>query len=301
MSLASFFVIINLSLWLVEQKPKYYGSFQIGETVIKFGLSLFFVIILTMSWEGRALGMFIGGLISSLVSIFIIHKRGYLNMTYHKGYIKDALHFGLPLVPHQLGGWFRTGAIIFILIYIVGEKDTGLYNVGSQFVIPLSVLTVAFNKAWAPYLYRVLAGQPTLVEKKRIVKFTYMYFIGVLILAFLLMYIAPPVIDLILAKDFLKSHIYVNYLVYGVAFKGMYFMVVNYIFYEKKTKYLAYITFASSLVNVALAYWFILERGAIGAAQAYMFTAILSFLLVWYYSNKVYKMPWKLSFNSFTL
>lgn len=61
MSLASFFEIKNLSLWLVEQIPKYYGSIQINEIAIKFGLSLFYVVILTISREGRALGMFIGG------------------------------------------------------------------------------------------------------------------------------------------------------------------------------------------------------------------------------------------------
>jgi len=294
MSLASFFVTINLSLWLVEQKPKYYGSFQIGETIIKFGLSLFFVIILTMSWEGRALGMFIGGLISAIASIVILYKRSYLNMSYHKEYIKDALHFGIPLVPHQLSFWLRSGAIIFILVFLVGKKETGLYNVGSQFVIPMAVLTAAFNKAWVPYLYRKLSDKPTIQVKSKIVKFTYFYFISIFILALLLTYTAPILINLILEKNFAESYKYVGYLAFAAAFQGMYFMVVNYIFYEKKTKYLAYITFVSSLVNVGLAYWFIKERGAIGAAQAYLLTAILSFLLVWFYSNKVYKMPWKI-------
>lgn len=294
MSLASFFVTINLSLWLVEQKPKLYGGFQIGETAIKFGLSLFFVVALTMSWEGRVLGMLIGSIISALASIFFLWKRGYLNMTFDKSYIKDALNFGIPLVPHQLSFWLRSGAIIFILVDIVGQKETGLYNVGSQFVIPIGVLTAAFNKAWVPYLYRKLSAQPTFLEKQKIVKFTYLYFIGILLLALLVSYILPFVIALLLEERFLDSAIYVSYLAFAAAFQGMYLMVVNYIFYQKKNKYLAYITFTSSLINVALAFWFISNKGAIGAAQAYLITNVITFLLVWYYSNKVYKMPWKM-------
>jgi O-antigen/teichoic acid export membrane protein len=291
---ASFFVIINLSLWLVEQKPKYYGGFQIGETIIKLGLSLFFVILLTMSWEGRAYGIVIGGVITALISIILLNKRRYLDFQLSKEYLKDALHFGIPLIPHQLSYWLRSGAIIFILVYLVGKKDTGLYNVGNQFVIPISVLTAAFNKAWAPYLYRKLSNNPTILEKERIVKFTYLYFISILIFALLLIYIAPMIINLLLEKQFHNSYIYIKYLAFAVAFQGMYFMVVNYIFYEKKTKYLAYITFFVSIINVLLAYYFINKEGAIGAAQAYLIANILTFLLVWYYSNKVYKMPWKI-------
>jgi O-antigen/teichoic acid export membrane protein len=292
MSFTSFFVILNLSLWLVEQKPKYYGSFQIGETIIKLGLSLYFIIVLTMSWEGRIYGVFIGGSITALTSIYLLYKRNYLDFTFRKDYIKDALSFGIPLIPHQLSFWLRSGAIIFILAYIVGKKETGLYNIGSQFVIPISVLTAAFNKAWAPYLYRKLSKNPTLNTKHKIIKFTYLYFVGILILAYIITLVVPFLINLLLEKSFSESYVYVKYLAFAAAFQGMYFMVVNYIFFEKKTKYLAYITFFSSIINVSLAYYLITKNGAIGAAQAYLATSILTFFLVWYYSNKIYKMPW---------
>ena len=293
MSFASFFVYINLALWLVEQKPKYYGSFEIFDTITKFGLSLLFVIVLSLSWQGRAMGMFIGTIISAIISIFLMYKRGFLIFKYNKTYIRDALHFGIPLVPHQLSFWLRSGAIIFLLTHFVGEKQTGLYNVGAQFVIPIAVLTAAFNKAWAPYLYRKLSA-PTKQEKKNIVKFTYLYFIGIILIALSISWIAPYIMKFILNQKFHKASIYVFYLALGGAFQGMYFMVVNYIFYVKKTKYLAYITFSTSLFNVALAYILINKNGALGAAQANAISVLLSFLLVWYYSNKVYKMPWKL-------
>jgi len=293
LALSLFLVLINLSLWLVEQKPKLYGSYQIFETILKLGLSLFFIIILSMTWKGRILGMFIGGIISAILSIFILYKRKYLQFKYNKKYITDALHFGIPLVPHSLSFWLRSGAVIFLLSYLVGNKETGLYNVGNMLVVPLSVLTVAFNKAWAPYLYRKLSNKPSIIEKKKIVKFTYMYNIGVLLLAYVLYLIAPFIIEWFLDPKFKDSAIYIKYLAFALAFQGMYFMVVNYIFFEKKTKYLAYITFITSVVNVILAYILIKKNGAIGAAQASLITSILNYILVWFYSNKVYKMPWK--------
>ena len=292
LALSLFLVLINLSLWLVEQKPKLYGSYQIFETALKLGLSLLFIIVFSMTWKGRVLGMLIGGGVSAFLSLIILYRRGYLHFAYNKKYIKDALHFGVPLVPHSLSFWLRSGAVIFILSYLVGKKNTGLYNVGNMMVIPLSVLTVAFNKAWAPYLYRKLSKNISILEKKKIVKFTYMYNIAVLLLAYVLYLIAPFIIEWFLDPKFKDSAIYIKYLAFALAFQGMYFMVVNYIFYEKKTKYLAYITFITSIVNVMLAYVLIKKNGAIGAAQAFLITSILNYILVWFYSNKVYKMPW---------
>ena len=245
-----------------------------------------------MSWQGRAYGMLAGSVLSAILSVIILYKRGYLKMEFYKPYINDALHFGLPLIPHQLSFWLRSGAIIFILMYLVGEKETGLYNVGNQFVIPLMVLTAAFNKAWAPYLYRKLSNEPNIDNKKRIVRFTYYYFIGILILALLLALIAPLIIKIVLNERFHNAYVYIAYLAFAAAFQGMYYMVVNYIFYTKKTKYLAYITFFSSIINISLAYWLISINGAIGAAQAFLISSIISFGLVWFYSNKVYRMPW---------
>ena len=292
MSFMSFITVLNLTLWLVEQKPKNYSLFQIGETIIKLGLSLYFVILLAMSWQGRIYGMFIGTIISALVSLYFIYRRGYLTLNVNKEYIKDALGFGIPLIPHQLSFWFKSGAIVFLLSYFVGNKETGLYNVGLMLVLPLGVLTNAFNKAFSPYLYRKLSSKPLMSEKLNIVKFTYSYFVGVNLLAFALILVAPFVIDIFLDVKFADSYIYVVYLAFGAAFQGMYLMVVNYIFYIKQTKYLTYITFVSSVVNVALAYFLINKNGTVGAAQASLVASMLTFLGVWYYSNKVYSMPW---------
>lgn len=292
MSFFSFIVLMNLSLWLVEQKPLFYGGFELFDTLIKLGFSLFFVISLLMTWRGRVLGMFIGAMLSAIISLILLYKRDYLKFGLKEIYIKDALHFGIPLVPHQLSFWLRTGAIILLLNNFVGKDNTGLYSVGLQFVIPLSVLTVAFNKAWAPYLYRKLSDNPNIGDKNNIVKFTYSYIIAITLLSLLLIWIAPMVIKLLLNKDFHGASLFIKYLTIGVAFQGMYYMVVNYIFYVKKTKYLAYITFGTSLVNVSLAYVLIQKNGALGAAQANAISMFLSFLLVWYYSNKVYPMPW---------
>ena len=48
----------------------------------------------------------------------------------------------------------------------------------------------------------------------------------------------------------------------------------------------------SSLIHIALFYYFIKINSIVGAAQANLISFLLTFLVVWYLSHKVYPMPW---------
>jgi len=294
LSFTNFITVINTNLWIMEQKPILFGGFKISNTVLNFGISLFLVVVLLLSWKGRALGIFISGIIYSIISLILLFKRGFLKFKFNLDYIKDALKFGIPLLPYQLSGWIRNGGIIFLLIYLVGKNETGLYSVGSKFALIIIVLSLAFSKAWGPYLYRELAKEITLKTKIKVVKVTYLVFIAYLLLSLLLTWVAPFLIEFVFPESYSESYKYVGYLVFGAAFQGMYLMVVKFIYFEKKTKYVAYITFVISIINFLLAFVLIKYNGSIGAAQATAISFFISFVLIWFYSNKVYDMPWNI-------
>jgi O-antigen/teichoic acid export membrane protein len=69
-------------------------------------------------------------------------------------------------------------------------------------------------------------------------------------------------------------------------------MVTNYIVYAKKTFYLAWSTFSSSLITVALNFVLIKKFGAIGASISNAIGFTILFFMTWFLSIKVYKMPW---------
>ena len=105
---------------------------------------------------------------------------------------------------------------------------------------------------------------------------------------------APWLLAFLVGPAFKASYVYILWIALGFAFTGMYFMVVNYIFYAEKTHYLAIASISMSLLNVFLNYIFIKLNGPIGAAQATTITSFCTFLLVWYLSSKVYNMPWNI-------
>ena len=284
---------IVIVLWRVEQKPLPYGLFQISRTILKVSLSLSFVVLFVWGWQGRLLGEIITSIVFGLLSIFIIIKRKYINISFNKKYIKDALFFGVPLIPHALGGWILTGIDRIFINSMVNVAATGLYSVGYQIGAIIGLLAYSFNLAWIPFLYGKLK-ENNYSTKEKIVKFTYLYIGVIIFLALALSFIAPYFLKIFVSKDFYFAYKYVFWIALGHAFQGMYFMVVNYIFYVKKTYILAWITLFSAGTNIVLNYFFIQANGAIGAAQATTVTFFLQFVMVWILSSKVYKMPWKI-------
>ncbi len=283
--------MLTLTLWRVEQKPLPYGLFQIAQVVVNVSLSLLFVVVLGWGWQGRLVGVITTSIVFALISVFIIYKKKYIDFSFNKGYIRDVLFFGIPLIPHALGGWIMTSIDRIFINSMVGVAATGLYVVGYQIGMLINLLAISFNQAWSPFLFEKLK-EDDYSTKVQIVRFTYLYDGGIIVLALALSLIAPYFLKFFVGKSFYFAYKYVVWIALGYAANGMYFMVVNYIFYMKKTYILAWITLMSAVINIGLNYFLIKANGAIGAAQATTITFFISFILTWILSAKVYKMPW---------
>lgn len=290
-ALSQFISTLTLTLWQVEQKSLPYGLFQILQMILNVGLSLVFVIALGLQWQGRLLGIVITSIAFAFISAFITYRRKYVTFSLNKGYIKDTLLFGIPLIPHALGGWVMTGIDRIFINSMVNVAATGIYTVGYQVGMIINLLAASFNKAWSPFLFGKLK-EDNYYTKIKIVRFTYLYGGAIIAFALVLSFIAPFFLKFFVGKSFHSAYKYVLWIALAYAANAMYFMVVNYIFYVKKTYILAWITFFSACINIVLNYVLIKANGAIGAAQATTITFFLKFIMVWLLSARVYKMPW---------
>lgn len=293
-SLSQFITLVNTTLWIAEQNPRAYSIYQISQTILITMLTVLFIVGLGLEWEGQVIAMAIGYISFAMVSIFFLQKRDFLTFEHNKEDIRDLLRFGIPLIPHQLSGWIRTSGDKILLIVMVGSSSAGLFTVGYQVAMIMTLLTTAFNRAWNPYLYKLLSEKDNYKNKIKIVRWTYLYFIAVIILFILLYLISGLIFEYLLDDSFLDAMNFVVYILLANTFNGMYLMVSSYLFYTNKTKELAKITFTVSMVHIILSYLFINIFGAIGVAYSGAMSMFIIFIWVWYSSNSVYKMPWRL-------
>jgi len=286
-----FITNLNLVLWQAQGKSVSFAAYQVGQTIVYSTLSILFLVAYGMKWEGQLLAVAISTISFAVFSAGLMYKRYHLKPGINRGSIKELLEFGVPLVPHDLAGWVKTGADRILITMLVGASATGVYSVGYQIGMIIGIVATAFNRAFSPYLFNKL-NDISMVEKKQLVKYTYLYFMLIIIFALMLGAFSPVIFTFFLGKRFQGSIYMVIWVALGYAFDGMYYMVVNYIFYQGRTRLLSTITVTTSVLHVILTYTFVTQFREIGAAYATTISFAATFLLTWVLSARVYSMPW---------
>jgi len=284
-------ILFLMIIWQVDNKPIKYGIFQNLQTLINISLTILLVVIVGKNWQGRIEAQIITSTLFAVLSIYILYKKGWLDFSFKKSQINHALKFGIPLIPHTIGGVLINQTDRFFITNMISLADTGIYTVGFMLASMIELINVSFNTAYAPWLYKQLERADNHVKKK-IVRLTYGYFIGISIFSLLVALISPWLLSFLVGENFIGAYKYISWLALGFAFSGMYYMVANYIFYSGKTHLLSMVTLLTALVNITFNYIFIKLNGTVGAAQATSLAYMTSFLMTWIVSAKVYKMPW---------
>lgn len=286
-----FLVQIVLALWQASKKPIKYGALRITHAFLDAIGSIILVLVLALSWQGRLSGMLVAWLCAAIIAVYFLVREGWLARSIDPTYGKDALNFGVPLVPHALGGLLLGMADRFMVNNILDVSSTGIYVVSVQLGLILGMLADSFNKAFAPWLIEKLSDLDNELQKK-IVIFTYIYFFIIIALAVFGAFVAPYVLPYIVGPQFQTAGPLLIFILLGNAFIGMYYMVTNYIFYSRRTGLLSALTISIGVITVALSWFLINAYGIKGAAIGFLVGQASLFFGAWVLSNYCVPMPW---------
>jgi O-antigen/teichoic acid export membrane protein len=288
---AQFLIMTLLSIWQSNHQPLKYGAMRIAQSAIDAIASLILVISLGLAWEGRAGGIATATFVIACAALLLMYRGGWVRGSPDKHYARDALNFCIPLIPHTVGGMLIAMIDRFMITNLLDIASTGIYLVGLQIGMVLGLLTDSFNRAFSPWLFQSLK-QARSEDEFRIVRFTYIYFIIVILIAVLIGIFAPAILGVAVGEKFRTAAPIVAYITIGYAFGGMYYMVANYIFYTGRTAQLALITLTTGLLNVVVSYFLLKNNGIVGAAQAFLLAQATLFLGTWWLANRSKPMPW---------
>ncbi|PSV10641.1 polysaccharide biosynthesis protein [Photobacterium leiognathi subsp. mandapamensis] len=287
-----FITSMRLGQWQIRCQAKWFGFLQVSSSLVNMLLSLLFVIVLTQGAQGRIDAQVITGVFAAIVACVLLYKDKLLQVFVLKPlYIKEALFFGVPLIPHHIGFFLISAVDRFVINQKLGLNDAGIYMVAVQLSSAMAIIFDAINKSYVPWLFERLK-RDKYEEKKQIVKYTYLYFIIVLLVSGFAFLVGPIFITLIAGDKYSDAGQVIGLLCLGQAFGGMYLMVTNYIFFAKKTASLALVTIITGVCNLCLLFVFIDQFGLAGAAISFCLSKIIQFLMTWKLSKKCVNMPW---------
>lgn len=275
-------VVIPGALLRIQENAVSYGVLTYGNNVLKIAFSVYFVAYMNMGVSGALQGIFWANLLFSLVGFLIMRKH--MSWSISLDWLRRALRFSLPLIPHMLFHWILNLSDRLVLDHFVSPHEVGVYSLGYQVSLIVSVVITALNTAWAPYLVNrhKMDDAKTLFAQLS----TYFIFISSYV-ALVVILFGKYIVTLIAPPSYYEAINVIIPVTIGYLFLGMYYVAINHLFIANMTGRIALLSAIAALVNILLNLAFIPSYGMMAAAWSTTISYFVLFLGVFSTSTKL--------------
>lgn len=277
-SYAELLIQIPLSLYRTQQRAMAFVIAQISTFTLTLSATILFVVVWRMGAYGQLLGYLVGYSVMAVVLTALLFKEWW-SLPLNWGYLGTSLAYGLPLVPHSLAGWAMASVDRLLLEPRVSLGELGLYNLGYQIGMAMSVLVYSVNQAWSPYYYDLMKRGREPGQRVRQVTDLYVVLLGGICLLGALF--SQEIIAILAPARYLAAARYVPLILFSYLLNGYYFFASMPLFYHKKTQLIPIVTGASAALNIVLNLWWIPTWGALGSAWATLVSYVLALVIAY--------------------
>lgn len=253
MSLAVTLTTLALSLLFVLSMPKeinYYG--RIGAVAGTYGI-IGIPICIAILWQGRT---------------FVDLK-----------YWKFCFILAIPSVFHNLSDLMLGQSDKVMIQQLLNEDLLGIYGAALNFGGIIFTIFVALNNSWCPFFFEDHKNSDGEKVREKAKNFLELY--TVLSIGFILL--SREVYQVYVGREFWGGTIIIPVVVSSYYLNFLCTFPVNYEYYHMKTKVVAVVTIASSILNIGLNWLLIHAIGMAGAAVATMLSHSVQLALHYYY------------------
>ena len=282
-----------LTLLQARREPFRYIAIQTVSGALNLGVSVLLVVQWRMDWTGRMWGLIVA---QSAVAVVCLHGLIFRLRLLRPGFFHDSYRqlvaFGVPLIPHVIGGWVMTMAARLYLNNIASVADTGLYSVAFNLTSPLAMVVGAANNAYVPTLFQQLSSKEDW-DKIRLCRILLLVSLGLFLLALAGALAVRWVLPLFVGERFYGASKYVVWMALTYAIQGIYFIFGNFVVYSKRTYLMTWrADFLGGIVLLLMCPLLIRWNGPVGAAQATCLAFAASTVGCITAAQRAFPMPW---------
>lgn len=283
------FSTIALALYRVREEPGKYVGFQLAQSILGFGLIIYFVAIRQNGAVGKLQGELLAAIALVGLAAYLIPAHARFSWSWMEA--RRSLKFGAPLVPHLIFWWVIDLSDRMFLQHYATLQEVGIYSLGYNIIASLMVVAIAgLNNAWAPYFFS-RSNRP---GAKDIIAKLLMYFLcGLMFIGLMLSLFARELVVLITTPEYYDGYRAMPIIVIAFIFAGVGTILSNLIFYGKTSHHLPLLTGLAACVNIGLNVLLIPRFGMMGAAYATLLAMAVYAGLVFVVSQKVYRIEYE--------
>ena len=237
---------------------------SVGITLTTIILSVLLILLMPedLKHYGRilALSLTYGCLGIGICSYVLIKGRTF----YNREYWTLALTLALPVVFYSLSDLLLGQCDRVMLQWMMNESMVGQYSLAFNFGGIMFTIFVALNNSWTPFYFEDMKQKRQERMQRQAGNFLELF--TVLSIGFILL--APEVYHIFASRDFWAGISLIPIFVSSYYLNFLCTFPINYDYFYKKTKVVAVVTVATSLMNLGLNYLLIQSMGVTGAALA---------------------------------
>lgn len=238
--------------------------------------NIIFLLVIKIGLIGYLLSISIGS-VSSVIYLSICIKN---SNTVHRGQKcdkrvqKEMRDYSVPLIFNNVCWWINNSLDRYVIIWILGTAQNGIYSVAYKIPTILSLFQSIFSQAWSLSAIKEFDKED---QDGFFLKTYEMYNAGMVITCTVLILLNIPLAKFLFAKDFFEAWKSSSILLIASLFTALGGFLGSIFSAIKKTKVFAVSTVIAAIINVSLNCILIPIVGIQGAA----FATVISFFVMW--------------------
>lgn len=266
-------------------------------SLLTVGFTILFLFYLNAGILGCFLASTIANVITTVLAIYFIRHDLILNLDFR--WCKKLLIYGLPIMYAGLFYVALSAVDRWLLMLYANVDQIGLYSIGFKFANIIIFINNAMAQAFMPFFMKMYLEDSKYKNK---ISQIYSYYICLLsFLAAMISLFSKEILMLLVSEDFWSSYNILSILVIGmVAYASTHYSSIG-ITFEKKTKYMIYVSCMTLVLNILLNYILIQNYYAIGAAMAMCISYLAMTVLYFYITYKIHYIPFNMKINFYCL
>lgn len=262
-----------ISFWTIRQRYDFKYVPVVIVTVLMSLSNAGLGVVAVLLSENKGVARIISCVIVQVIfgtCIYIINMRKGKKLL-NKEYVKYALSFCIPLLPHYFSSYLLGQSDRIMIQKFYGEAQAAIYGVANNAANMLKIITDSLANALIPWQYRKLESKEfRAIEQKMLPIFIVV--IGVVIVFSAL---APEIIYVLASEEYHEAIYIIPPVATSVFFIFLNSLFANIEFFYDKNKMTMYLSCLAALINIILNFIFIPRVGYIAAG----YTTLVSYMI----------------------
>jgi O-antigen/teichoic acid export membrane protein len=281
---------IPMLLFRAQLRAKMYSLLNLLAFIINVGLNLILIVKLNFGVEAIFYSYLASVIVILILTLFMTREN--ITSSFSKETISEMLAYGAKFIFIGIFLLVIDMSDRFFLQHYFGESTVGIYWANYRLASVMGLVIAAFKFSWTPFFLNLNKEHAS----RKVIAYVTTYFVfagSILFLIFglLIDVIAPAEIFGVRFLDvlYLPGLSIVPVILLSYFFSGLYSTFNAAPFFTDNTKSLLYITGAGVIINILLNFFLIPKFEMQGAAIATLITYFTMFLMVFFYSQKIYR------------